>query len=253
MKRLIVGLLIIAVGVGLVTSYSSLLFDVDRGNSGLQAGKLDVAVDGARHLSSSDGLLPGQSLVISLPVSNPGTLPLRYQVTATVVGDLEDVVEVVVPKSSGRLKHGEQALVDVHVSLPWGVRGDAEGQTGNLAVKVAATTEPATGFSDQELSSNMIRTAVAPPSVHLLMPANGADVFGEVVIEAEAADNFQVASVNFYVDNLQIGAVGSAPYRVTWGCTADNAGLHTVTAEVVDAIGQSSQQSIQVNCAPAVP
>lgn len=193
-------------------------------------------------------------MVISVLVSNPGTLPLRYQVTPVMLGDLADVVDVTVPVSSGRLKHGEETLVDVRVSLPWGVRGDAEGQMGNLSVKVAATTEPATGFSDQELSSsNVIRTAVAPPSVHLLMPANGADVFGEVAIEAEAADNFQVASVNFYVDTLQIGAVGSAPYRVTWGCAEENAGPHTIIVEAVDAIGQSSQDSIQINCAPAVP
>jgi hypothetical protein len=54
---------------------------------------------------------------------------------------------------------------------------------------------------------------------------------------ANAADNSQVAKVEFYDGTKLIGSETAAPYTETWNATSVPLGKHTLTARAIDAVG----------------
>ena len=70
------------------------------------------------------------------------------------------------------------------------------------------------------------------PDVSISAPAAGATVSGAAVaVSATASDNAGIASVQFQLDGVNLGAaVTSAPYTVTWNTTATGDGSHSLTA-----------------------
>ncbi|MEO0026161.1 MAG: Ig-like domain-containing protein [candidate division WOR-3 bacterium] len=74
-----------------------------------------------------------------------------------------------------------------------------------------------------------------PPEVSLVQPANGDTVSGTVAITAEATDNKGVTKVEFYVDNILVGADPSSPYSHDWNTAAlqDNS-QHNIYAKAFD-------------------
>lgn len=74
------------------------------------------------------------------------------------------------------------------------------------------------------------------PDVSISAPAAGATVSGAAVaVSATASDNAGIASVQFQLDGVNLGAaVTSAPYTVTWNTTATGNGSHSLTAVARD-------------------
>ena len=69
----------------------------------------------------------------------------------------------------------------------------------------------------------------------MVRPAAG-NVAGTVLVEATATDNLGVASVQFKLDGVDLGAADvTAPYTVSWDTTTVADGPHTITAEARDA------------------
>jgi methionine-rich copper-binding protein CopC len=96
-----------------------------------------------------------------------------------------------------------------------------------------------------------------PPIITLLNPSNGGLLAGTIVPWAVASDNVQVASVQFQVDGVNLGAAETAsPYRIAWNSTTVADGTHTLTAIATDAAGNrttSNAATVTIeNTPPAV-
>ncbi len=84
------------------------------------------------------------------------------------------------------------------------------------------------------------------PTVAIAHPTAGT-VSGTVLVEATAADNVGVASVQFKLDGVNLGAADvSAPYTVSWNTTTVADGPHTITAEARDAANNIGTASVVV-------
>src|SRR5205814_1792362 len=80
----------------------------------------------------------------------------------------------------------------------------------------------------------------APPKVSITAPADGASLSGIVAVTASASDNVAVASVQFKLDNVNLGAaVTSAPYSIGWTTASAANGSHTLTAVAQDTRGNT--------------
>lgn len=81
-----------------------------------------------------------------------------------------------------------------------------------------------------------------PPTAALNVPANlAAGLTGTVALSATAADNVGVASVEFQIDGVQIGAADtSAPYSTTLDTSAYPSGQHVLRARASDAASNLS-------------
>jgi len=84
-----------------------------------------------------------------------------------------------------------------------------------------------------------------PPTVSLTAPVNGSQVSGtSVTVSAAASDNVGVASVQFQLDGLNLGAEDTAsPYSLQWDSTRTANGSHTITALARDAAGNQAASS----------
>ena len=85
----------------------------------------------------------------------------------------------------------------------------------------------------------------APPTVALAAPANLATgLVGAVAVSATATDNVAVASVEFQIDGVAIGAADtSAPYAATLDPSLYPSGQHVVRARATDTSGNVSSWS----------
>ena len=114
----------------------------------------------------------------------------------------------------------------------------------------AATTyhyrvRSADGSSTATSSDQMFSTAggadTTPPTVSMTSPANGASVAGMVAVMATASDNVRVASVQFQLDGVSVGAAEAAsPYSYSWDSTKTPNGSHALRAVATDGAGNST-------------
>ena len=83
-----------------------------------------------------------------------------------------------------------------------------------------------------------------PPTVAITSPGSGATVFGVASIMANASDNTTVAGVQFFVDDVPLGAEDtSAPYSVNWDTAGVANGSHALTARARDGAGNTTTSS----------
>ena len=82
----------------------------------------------------------------------------------------------------------------------------------------------------------------APPTVSITAPSSGATVSGNAVtVSANASDDIGVASVQFQLDGVNLGAADTTmPYSITWDTTTATNGPHTLTAIATDTTGQTT-------------
>jgi len=97
-------------------------------------------------------------------------------------------------------------------------------------------------------------TPVTPPSVSITVPAAGATISGNnatVTATASAAAGLTIGSVQFQVDNANVGApVASAPYSIALDTTKLTNGPHALTAVATDSAntpGISAPVNVTVN------
>jgi predicted 3-demethylubiquinone-9 3-methyltransferase (glyoxalase superfamily) len=110
------------------------------------------------------------------------------------------------------------------------LRAIAKDGAGNTATSTAVS-----------VTVNNTTTDTTPPTVSISAPASGATVSGAVSVTAAASDNIGVASVQFQLDNVNVGTLDTAaPYSFAWNtATATNA-AHTLKAIAKDAAGNST-------------
>ena len=80
-----------------------------------------------------------------------------------------------------------------------------------------------------------------PPVTSISSPAAGTTVSGTVVLTATATDNVGVTSVQFTVDNVNVGAaLTAAPYQLSWNSTTVADGSHALRVVARDAAGNTT-------------
>jgi hypothetical protein len=91
--------------------------------------------------------------------------------------------------------------------------------------------------------------------VAVTSPAAGASVTGSVTLMASATDDGTVASVQFFVDGVAVGAADVAgPYEVTWATEGLTNGQHTITAVARDGAGnETTSAAVTVTVANEPP
>ena len=109
-------------------------------------------------------------------------------------------------------------------------RATDDGGTATTSAGVVITIAPAGGSDTQA------------PTVTLTAPAALATgLTGNVTVSAHASDNVGVASVEFQIDGMPLGAQDtSAPYQVSLDTTAHARGQHVLRARARDAAGNVS-------------
>jgi len=89
------------------------------------------------------------------------------------------------------------------------------------------------------------------PTITITNPTGGS-VAGTITLQANAADNDHVASVQFKIDGNNIGApVTAAPFQIAYNTGNSVNGAHTFSAVVTDRIGNNATASVGVTVANA--
>src|SRR5437879_5454962 len=81
-----------------------------------------------------------------------------------------------------------------------------------------------------------------PPTITLTSPINGATVVGTITLTVTASDNVGVGGVQYYLDNVPLGAEQTvSPYSMSWNTTTTTDGAHTLKAGARDTTGNTGQ------------
>src|SRR5579862_2104642 len=105
--------------------------------------------------------------------------------------------------------------------------------SGNAATSTAVTIKVNNSTPD-----------TTPPTVSMSAPANGSTVSSTVTVSASASDNVAVASVQFQLDNVNVGTADTAsPYTYSWDTTKSTNGTHTLRAIATDTSNNSTTSS----------
>jgi len=124
---------------------------------------------------------------------------------------------------------------------------------GSVYTQVATPAEPDGEIRGQIMPPDAADFDIEAPVVELTAPAAGV-VSGTVTIEATANDNVGVSEVRFLANGAPIGSDLTAPYAFDWDTTAVSNGDVTLTAEAVDARGNTGTSSAVIvtvtNAAP---
>ena len=90
------------------------------------------------------------------------------------------------------------------------------------------------------------------PTLSVNSPANNSVISGRVTLSANAEDNFEIASVAFYLaddvaNRIPIGVANHAPYQVLWDTRKVTNGAHTLDVEARDLASQSNRLSMNIS------
>ena len=111
----------------------------------------------------------------------------------------------------------------------------------------------------QTTNDNILRFApppgadVAPPSVSIVSPTDGATVSQSVLLAATASDDVGVTSVTFLLDGRTLSVDAAAPFEYAWSTVGVANGTHTIRAEARDAVGHVASTEITVTVVAAPP
>lgn len=212
-----------------------------------EAGTVNVELEHAAWLGEPEPIMdPGDSVALSIPVKNVGSLPFMVDISVTGKGELMDVVQdlIAISPPTFYLETGATVNVLVEFTLPQDLDPRYEGKGGMLFVTARASNE---NFFDEETTRGYAFSSRSePPRVNIISPQEGAQVAGWVPILALASDNFSLDYALFYVDGQKIGEMSHAPYAFIWNANHADAGEHIITVEVYDSAGEKASDSVRV-------
>src|SRR5207249_1637211 len=111
-------------------------------------------------------------------------------------------------------------------------RVDSRDAAGNLATS-----------GDFTVTTAVLDTT--PPTITLTSPINGATVVGTITLTVTASDNVGVGGVQYYLDNVPLGAEQTvSPYSMSWNTTTTTDGAHTLKAVARDTTGNTGQSGV---------
>lgn len=135
-------------------------------------------------------------------------------------------------------------------SISWNTRSSSNGTHTLRAVARDAAGNTRTS-SSRTVTVNNVTADTTAPTVGLSAPASGATISGVVSVSATASDNIGVASVQFTLNGVNLGAPDtSAPYSISWSTTGAANGTYILRAIARDAAGNattSAARTVTVN------
>ena len=194
-----------------------------------------------------------------------GPLTLWDSFTIQVPGAPPDKVAPSVPTNVGGA-----ASSPSQITVTWSASTDNVGVTGYSIYRDGQLvgTATATFFADSALASNTaysytvlafdqagnksdpsapgsvistLATDLAPPTVAITAPSNGASVSGAVAVNASASDDVKLMGVQFMLDGSPLGTEDAvAPFSVSWATSSSPNGAHTLTAVARDSVGKTA-------------
>jgi hypothetical protein len=134
-------------------------------------------------------------------------------------------------------------------SISWNTTTAGNGSYTLRAIAHDAAGNTRTSWGRTVTISNAVSDTSAP-SVSLTSPGSGATVSGTISVSASASDNVGVASVQFTLNGVNLGAPDTtAPYAVNWSTLGAANGTHVLGAVARDAAGnaRATSRSVVVN------
>jgi hypothetical protein len=104
------------------------------------------------------------------------------------------------------------------------------------------------------LSAGVTRTVsvggapdTAPPSVKLVAPTPGSDIYPSAEFVASVRDDRGIAKVEFLVDGTLAATVVEEPFSFRWNPDSVSPGQHFITVQATDYAGNTAQDRMRVN------
>ena len=200
------------------------------------------SADAAGNLATS----PDSSFITSDPV--PDTAPPTVNLTApannaTVVG----TVNVTANATDDVGVAGVQFVLDganlgaEDTTAPYATAWDSKTATNGGHTLTAIARDAAGNTATATAVAVTVNNDLTAPTVALTTPPDGTTVSGTISVAANADDNAAVASVQFKLDGVNLGAADTAsPYSINWDTTTAAAGSHTLSAVATDTSGNTA-------------
>jgi len=131
--------------------------------------------------------------------------------------------------------------VDGYYHWTWDARDVTPGTQHTI---LAEAVDPAGNTASHGISVTI--TQNPPPTVEIVLPADGATVSGSVKVLASASDNDGISRVDFYRDGGWRYTDYISPYSWAFDTTQANNGWHSLTAVAVDTEGGYASDTIRV-------
>jgi len=172
---------------------------------------------------------------ITSPANNADIYPGTDIVIAATAADDSAVTKVEL-YADGTLIH---TATTAPYSYTWS--GAAPRAHALTAVAYDDTTPTAQSTTSATVNLNVIDR---PPTVSITSPTNNATIvpYAPIVINAAAADDSSVASVEFFADDVSLHLATTAPYTYTWTSAAP--GTHTLKAVATDNTDQTTTSTL---------
>ena len=227
------------------SGFNAVFKDVEMGKDHFEAGTLEIELTDKGWFECKDGFSLGDSANFSIEVKNISTLPLKYQVKVNSYGDLGEFITINIPQP-GYLQPDEMDFIQIPVALPQNAGAESEGKSGWLEIIVQAYQENfPDGFSDEKKLERDVFSTSQMPEVKILSPSDGENIFGEVLITAQANDDFGINRVTFYLDSIlsggiELSSVSPGQYEILWNAEEIPPGTHYLIVEARDGSGQTA-------------
>jgi hypothetical protein len=167
---------------------------------------------------ASGGSVYGTVLVSASATDNVSVAGVKFLLNDQMLGPEDTAAPYEFQWTTGAMANGTHLLTVV-----------ARDGAGNLTTSSSSVTV----FND-----------TTAPTVALTTPAAEATVTGTTVVSATATDDGSVASVQFKLDGVALGAEDTAPpYELSWNTVASDEGTHALTAVARDAAGNEATAS----------
>lgn len=136
------------------------------------------------------------------------------------------------------------ALAGLAAGALYHYRVKSRSAEGSSAVSDDLTFSTVSPLPPVALPTTALPTA-APPTVLIMNPAEGAIVSSGVLVSANAVARAGIASVQFLLDDRQLGEpLAAAPYTFTWSTALSADGAHALAAAARDAAGNVSTSAV---------
>ena len=248
MKNLLKGIFFTALVLSFLQGVATLFSDTEAATENYQAGSLEINLES---YSSAGELFPHTPENCSFLVENTGTLPIKYEISLSLAGNLKNKVNLTTPAST-TLNPGQVDTVTLELLLSQGFSPTLKGESDLLEITVSATQLNAVGgFQDEKTLDIPIKVASPAPTFNILSPTAGATVSGNILTQIEITDAFGISGAYFTVDQdnqqIQLEDKGSNIYQLIWDSTAIPNGTHTLYFLAYDALNQSTSDLVQID------
>ncbi len=176
------------------------------------------------------------SIPVTASVSNPNGLPLSY-IFNWGDGSVPDSAAI---NSSNHI-YNTAGTYSLMVTVT-----DAAGKTNSSIVQILVAPKPDNNVVD-----------IISPTVSIQSPSTGSTLSGTTSLTANASDNIGVASVQFLIDDQNVGSpISISPYTYSLNTSLLTNNAHTLSARAVDFsgnVGTSGSVMFTINNSTTTP